>query len=509
VADPYSFESTIRIHDRAFYDWLGSFRVDYGTINGQDRNAFPVLRVFASPHRAFADTVDFLVKEGWINSGQSDADRAKATSDWPVLPLPIVTIDRDDPIISNELANIPAVFRNYFTDPATGRFVQHPYPLHYITTYRATFWCIKRYTQAFFFEWMMSNLGHLGANQREAYLPVQHAEPWGTINQSLEYLGSGDLSDLEGPGSRHIRSQLSFRLRSWFFKNPLNPSGDGGEPVYAIQNQIGNVGVDSTGQAVELDVYDSTVSDVAETANLAWDYPNDEDRVEGAATATGTSEAGLDITVDSVADKALITAPLTIETPSYPAIVSFHNVVSGTGEFDLVVEQTDLGTAPVFTPVFRRRVAPSELQVQGTHDFTIVGQKAYAVKIQGVGSPADVRIGNVQVRQVFRQPRIPYSNVLDLGTEIAHDWHNLERRPYLVVGLVSNGAGVVQSFNDPTATTAQRTQDVDAATNLGFAMLTMPDASRVRLVVPKTLTLSTFWLQVFDGRIFDDVAMLP
>lgn len=504
MAEPYSYESTIRIHDRAFYDWLGTFLVDYGSINGQDRNGFPVLRVFASPHRAFADTVDFLVKEGWIDSGIPEVDRDKAALDWPVLPLPIVTIDRDDPVISNELANNPAVFRNFFTDPDTGRYLQFPYPMHYITTYRATLWCIKRYTQAFFFEWMLSTLGKLGANAREVFLPVQHTEPWGTIQQSLEYLGSGDLSDLEGPGSRHIRSQLSFRLRSWFFRNPLNPGGEGGDPVYAIQQNMNNLGVDSVGTVVATDTYDSPVSDIAETGNLAWDYPNNADRVEGEAIATGSSESGLNITVEATSDKALITAPLTIETPTYPAVVSVHFNVSGTGEFDEVVEQTDLGDAPVFAPVFRRRIVPSAMKVQGTHDFTVVSQKAYAVKVQGTGTSSSVRVGNVQVRQVLRQPRIPYSNVLDLGTAVAYDWLNLERRPYLVVGLVAAGSGTVLSYNDPGAGTPQRTQDMLSLVSIGFAMLTMPDASSVRLVVPKTLTLSTFWLQVFDGRIFNE-----
>lgn len=231
MAAPYSFENTIRIHDEAILNWLAKCKVDYGTISGVDRNNTSILRVFAAPHRAFATTVDQLVQQGWVQESDPAISNARATYDWPVLPLPILTIERDDPIISNELANPAAVFRGGGVDPVTGHVQDLPYPRHYLTQYRVTLWSEKRYTHAHFMEWLMSEIGHVGAWQREVLIPVQHGLPWGTLAHALRYQGSADLSDLEGFEARHIRSQISFTLRSWFF--PSLPA-EGGPPIYTI-----------------------------------------------------------------------------------------------------------------------------------------------------------------------------------------------------------------------------------------------------------------------------------
>lgn len=233
MAAPYSYENTIRTHDEAIRTWLQKFRVDYGEINGQNRDNSPVITVFAAPHRAFAATVDQLVAQGWVTEADPAISRARATYEWPVLPLPIITIDRDDPIISNELACVPGEFSFGAFDEATGIWTPYPFPLHYLTQYRITVWSEKRYTHAHFMEWLLGELGHRGCWQRECLIPVVHAEPWGTMLQALRYQGSADLSDLEGFDARHIRSQVSFTLRTWFFKT-VNPNPDVGPAVHVI-----------------------------------------------------------------------------------------------------------------------------------------------------------------------------------------------------------------------------------------------------------------------------------
>ena len=242
---PFSAEDTIRLHDAAFFNWLSGFKVDYNNISGAPQLQVPMLAVMAAPHRAFATVVDTLVSRGWVNQADPKIAQAMADQEWPVLPLPVATIERDDPIMSGQLALVPGKYRTNAFNPYTGQWDTYAYPSHYLTQYRLTFWCEKKYTHAYFIEWLMSQLGAVGAGYTEVYIPVQHAQPFGTQLHALRYLGSANMDDLEGAHPRHIRKMLSFTLRSWFMRQPP-VAGNGASPVFNVRQDQNILAQDGT-----------------------------------------------------------------------------------------------------------------------------------------------------------------------------------------------------------------------------------------------------------------------
>jgi len=226
---PYSYESSLRAHDIAIFEWLGKLRVDYagiGTGSGSGPGyppvsplGRPILRVRASPDRAFASTVDLLTSQGYLTQESAQKTR-EAAGDMSVLPLPICTFQRGDPQIDPELSSAVKRPRTEY-DAVNRRYVVHPWPGHYKTDYAITFWTHKNYTDDFIREWIYGQLGQRGAGNFETFIPVQHAPPWGVFYQSLKLLDSADQSQLEGAEPRYKRFTFNFALRTWIMKLSL------------------------------------------------------------------------------------------------------------------------------------------------------------------------------------------------------------------------------------------------------------------------------------------------
>lgn len=543
MAKPYSFEDSIYRHDKAILNWLDTFHVDYGTISGVDRNNSPVIRVMASPHRAFAATVSQLVAQKWVSANDPAIAAAMATYNWPVLPLPVITIERDDPIISNELANVPATFRNGEFNEITGTWTKIPYPLHYITQYRITIWSEKRYTNAHFMEWLLSQIGQVGAWQREVFIPVDHGDPWGTINQALRYQGSSDLSDLEGNEARHIRSQLSFTFRSWFFR--AVPEGTGGPPIYAVRPMsyaadsfssgtpsAGNFAItysgyrgfddpnyvmppDSEFETVPSDstwltdnlfgVRDVTSDDVA----TLWPSLGNSSVSISPYSPSSDVLRGLRVSVEQSTDVVTLTNRLTTPDADGYSIWSFMTSYRG-GPWTLLGSQfrnVTSGSPPVTTvvgpeDVFTTSFADTAGAWLNSHVFTVCRGDQFAWRAAGSGASSIVDVVNVDVRQVNTANRLHYTNWSGDLVSRYYDWTNLEAKPYLIVAMFQQTApasGNITVFDDVSAPSASMSRPASIPGNLGVALLIQPRESSVRLVIPAAFPVVAVYALSFDG----------
>lgn len=475
---PYLYENTIRELDAAVYNWLGTFLVDYGKIAGVERNGFPLLRVFASPHRAYAEAANFLVTQGWIAGDTPEAQRINANADWSTVPLPVVSIERDDPIISNELSASALHIRRARYNAATKEYETDPYPLHYLTQYRITFWCEKRYTQAAFVEWVLSQIGRAGAAQSEMYLTVEHPAPYGKQLHQWRYLGSANLSDLEGSDSRHIRSLMSFTLRSWAFRKPDFSA----PPVHTT--------------AVEAN--DETFPDAVGWGTNNLFIPGKSPRtgeVTGAAIVAADPEATLAATFTTPADTVILASPDAVPD------------VAGRSVWSVVVDAE--ATAPWTLTATQLEGEPNETRVghvdmpaarMAAHAFFVSVKPEFRVSLAPAGTAVTVRLFSADIRQVRDRERIVPSLYEPTGTgSIRYRWDHLERRPYLVVAVLDGGAGLATVYDDPTMPEHVHNLLADSDEMPGFAVLTMPKSSSITLHVASDVKLVAVYVQVFDG----------
>jgi hypothetical protein len=214
----------------AVMDWLAGLHVDYGLAgDGEDtanqlftvpKSNVSIVRVFASPDRAFAATLDTLRRNSWISA--SDASALAARNDMSVLPLPVATVSRGDPLPDAEHRGVPKFVKGAASDPRTGVPYVYQHPTPYRTDYTVNFWCRKRYTEAHIREWVYSQFGTLGCADNERMLDVQHINDLGgRWKQAFRLENSSDMSDLEGATPRYIRFDYTFSLRTWMVRSPI------------------------------------------------------------------------------------------------------------------------------------------------------------------------------------------------------------------------------------------------------------------------------------------------
>jgi hypothetical protein len=533
MATPHTFEDTLRVHDIAIFNWIGKLRVDYGTRNGKDNSNFPILRVLASPERAFAKIVDLLVRLCWIDGATADAMRNNA-DDFAVLPLPIATIRRGDPVPDAELRGTPKSMSREFFNLCTGQWENHPYPAAYRIPYQITFWSKKRYTEAYMREWLMSQFGQIGMTEVEILIDVVHDPPWGTQQQALRFDGTSDLSDLEGEGQRYIRYELSVNLRAWMYRvsDPDDGTGEvGGE--YPVDKIGWDTTVDSTAQDIMCEGGEDAQNPAREEVQsenyhvyrvpsslVSVFMPTTGDAAVDVACASPpglpTKETDIRLTVEDQAD--------TVEIGEWPICPDDDGVaIFGTsfwyqskdGRVEMEILQRDVTTPEVPTfPSADSFILPQTKRWEQFHRFYVV---------RGTGGPANVenrvtlikRIAGIpnqpaqtvdlhciNIRHILPQPKVAATTVVDAGTEFVYQWTGLAKRPYLVIivlATTSGGSGIVVVEDDLTHPKQQYDRALDATVNAGAAFLIQPDRDALALHVPKTLTVEDVHVQEFKG----------
>ena len=209
-------EQMFRAHDLAIMNWIAGLDVDYGTVGGTARTATPILAVFSTPDRAFAQVADLLVARGWIN-GSTDAERRANAAEYEVLPTPFVSVWRADPVPDSMMAGVQRSVS--YRDPSTGQTALHGYPRFYWCDYTLSFFAQKTYTDNYLREWFMGQFGVPGCAYNERVIPVVRTDPWSTQNQALRFQSFADASNLEGIDPRYRRFDGVVSLRMVLIPN--------------------------------------------------------------------------------------------------------------------------------------------------------------------------------------------------------------------------------------------------------------------------------------------------
>jgi hypothetical protein len=513
MATPYSAEPTIRILDEAVYNWLGNFLVDYQMKDeaGQfivNKPNSPVLRVMAGPDRAIAQVADLLVKSGWFPENDASIARARAEYDWAVLPLPVATIERDEPTPSNLLQMSPTLFRQAFVD-SQGRYMQVATPLHYVTVYRITFWSRTRYTHSHFMEWLLSQQGLPGAGPQEIYIPVNHVEPWGTILHSLRYTESANLSNLEGDDDRYIRTQVTFTLRSWMFRAFPDESRSV-DQVYTLDATTADIDGN--------DLEPARPFRPAYSANMfACVYPFNEVATQwptyGSASVAPQyfatkGQYGLVVTLtDDTDDRVPMAQRVTTRGTDYPVGFSITTLrYKATGPFCLAVRHSAMdGTSE---SVVRLRTLPATttpdwvtIQLFSAADLPLVEWA-----IQSAGSASVVQLDGIDIRQTKDPLRISPKQYTTGAGYIDYAWDASVDYPYVLYGVVSAVASPVTlaAYNDAVTPTMQRTADITAADKY-VGLLMSASGSTLALRCPTGVQLSRVFAVPFDGAYSGDI----
>ena len=527
MSAPHSFEDTIRIHDIGFFNWLGTLRVDYGTVGGEDRSDFPILRVFASPERAFAQVTDLLVRMCWID-GATAADMRDNADRFAVLPLPVVSIQRGDPLPDPELRGTPKVFRQRWLNLRTGQWERHPFPGHYRTPYTATFWMKKRYTEAYIREWIMAQLGLVGMAENEVLIDITHQDPWALMPQALRFDGWSDLSDLEGEGQRYIRVEVSFNLRTWFFRNVDQPEDD----IQAIgfstsvestrQDRLNEGGVDSQSPAPE-----DIQSENLHVVNVPTIHiPTIMLTTGDAAVQAGIiAPEGQPIVREDLNMQVTVQAD-TVELGEWPLVTDADGVaiygynfeyLTKDGQVEMEVLQRESVAAPATPDVIVSAdsfVLPQTSKWERFHRFTVLrglnGPAAVAdrttliTRFAGIPNQPeqDLHLHRIGVRRITSQTKVAATTVTPGGGETLYEWTGLAKRPYLVIivlATTSGGSGIVVAEDDLSTPKFQVDRALDATVNAGAAFLIQPDRDSLALHVPDSITVEDVYVHQFLG----------
>lgn len=499
----HSLEDTMRRHDMAVFNWLGNLRVDYGVdkdVNELvpiDRNNFPVLRVFAGPDRVVAQVVDLLVNTGWIagndagvRAQSAEALRARAKENFAVLPLPLISIERQDPVPAPPDSGVPKVFQRQRFIEATQSWEQHQWPGAYETTYRCLFWCTKRYSEVFFREWAYSQLGRRGVGESEALIPVTHEPPWGTIQQRLVFDGSDDESELEGEKTRYFRYGFTFRLRTWHFRKPIGETSY----VHDIAFQENDISADQN----SLDIASANPTIAPVSLNLFSFYlpdnlvPTQWPKVGTTTVKRLANPERMRVTCSSTTDEVLISnraLPLDLQSR---AIMSLAFDYTSTAPARALLASRVPGEGAPTWITNRRFDLPTRSLPTKVQFFALVKQPIFSAVLTGGGTPATVYLSNISLRHVRTIGRTVQTSSAPGGGGTIYTWTGLPARAHLVVVSFTTGAvsGTITVGSTPYA--------INPALQVGLVALVTPSGT-LNVTVPSGVTTDDIYVIEYKG----------
>jgi hypothetical protein len=525
MAYPHGLENTIRAHDEAFYNWLGTLKVDYGDMGGllaTPRDDHPILRIFAGPSRAFASLVSLLVNTGFV-SGNTAEKMQEEAGNFAVLPLPAATIERGKPEIDFEKALPPKTISTAQFDTVNNQWTSHPNPGTYNLTYTVTFWAIKQYTLGYIEEWILSNFGKLGGAANETYLDVAHPAPWSTFKQSLKLDSISDLSELEGENPVYRRVEVSFRMRMLNFHR----EGSSAEQVFTVEQ--GTTLLDTDDGTLHPGPSSPDLSSSTDlSGNLFVKYVSDtqiptqwKKQGSGAAVSSGVmSPAGttaaalanalkISVTADSdevdIAHRMLVLDKVLV-TPRALLSVAFRYWSEGTTTLNITQRDAASGSAQNREDVYTLPLPPTGGEWKQVHFFTFVARKIFGASISGAGSVAEIHLADISIRHVTTLTTTTATASLQ-GSNNEFSWTGLTTtQPYLVyVPLITSGGAVSANVSISDDVSVPAFTRLVPATNAhrGVAGIIQPKVSgtTIKVSVPDTLLVlgTTAFLQTYAG----------
>ena len=523
MAEVHSLEDTMRRHDEAVLAFIRQLRVDYGNLGlgieerrsgffaPIDRNNVPILAVLASPQRAVAKTVDFLLHTGWLTGNSVEAQEATkarleeaARQNFAVLPLPLVSVRRDDPLPNPQDAGVPKIFRKQCFDPLAGEWQQHQWPVAFETRYSLTFWSIKRYTEVFFREWVYAQLGARGVGNAEVLIPVEHNPPWNVMRQRFTFEGSADVSALEGADdARLLRFEFPFRLRTWHFRK-----------VFATPSFVHRAAMSVNEVQPGVDPEDSlaTLPDPPLSGNMFSIFLSDQEiPTRWPKTGNATVRRGsiappnpiegppppfntLRVEVTDPTDEVLVSNRVADTDPDGRAILTFRAKFQASAPVQLVtaVKSPPAAVDTLFRTV-DSRVLPARAAWTQTQFFFLMDAMVYSMGVQGTGLASLFYLADVILKQVTPGTKIDSTSLTPGGGQTVYGF----------TGLVGNYLAVV--VFDVGATTGTVTVQGDSylangTTQIGVvAPFTADAAGEAVVTVPDALPQSEVYVQEYLG----------
>ena len=223
----------LRNHDQTIYDWLNGLTIDYGTVKGIPFPSKSILKVYAAPKRAFASMRHVLVRKGWIDDvGSTPGDTGLRQAEFRNVPLPFASIYRSDPALDFQRSGSPLVWNRFTTGCAGTVAYGHPYPVPYDLSYQIDFWALKKYTEAYIYEWIFSKIGVPGSAPNEIMMYVNHGPPWGIEATGFRVESWSDTSDIED--IEEETRMLRFTMQGMFKARVFLPPKELGKTVLVI-----------------------------------------------------------------------------------------------------------------------------------------------------------------------------------------------------------------------------------------------------------------------------------
>ena len=494
MATPHTLEDTMRIHDKAVYDWLSGLKVDYGNIAGTQRDNEPILRVIASPQRAFAAVVNILVRTGWIDGNNADQMQQNA-GDFAVLPLPIATIQVAPPEQDPELAGVPKKFTKKTFDYSTGKWEEHRWPGHYATDYTVTFWMLKRYTAIYIDEWVRHQLGQVGRGNYETLIPVEHEQPWGTLLQKLELTSSNDRSDLEGKEQRYIRWEYSFRLRTLVMYKPTatHHTIHTTSPTYFDDGRRAGTKENDTQIESRRDSFTGNLFRWFEDKDSIANWPAGGNATIASATGTAPQDSSdptaptLSIGLNDEQDRVLLATELSSRNSDDIGVVYYALRYAADGPIAIETTQKDADGSNE-TTVDRIELDRASTTFERLARLVVVTKPVFSVYVKGRSTlPApDVLIHNPIVRNLIPQTKRLPTGASKSGSTVTFQWDFLSvHDTYLVVAETDPSASndtakVADDASNPTFT---QTKTYDASVQEGVVFVASPKDTTLTLTI--------------------------
>lgn len=506
----FTFEDTLRCHDVAVFNWLMGLTVNYDNIAGTPRNGESILATQASPERAFAAIPSLLVSRGWIDGATAADMLANAENNFDTLPLPLCTIVRGEPTVDYEQSGPPKAYTNRFFDTVTQKWIKHRWPGSYRCDYTLTFWMRKRYTEAHIREWVMSQLGQVGSAASELFIPVVHETPWGTIPQSFKLVGSTDLSDLEGEGQRYIRFEMTFSLRMMLMYKAIIPPANEGWAITSVQTQVGLL---PPGKLPNEDIpLGPLTGGFQQTENLfAYILPPNYFPVYWPKTGGATVAVspigpegvpdGLRLTVQDPADSVeLAERPIALDGQQQ-AVIQVSLAYVSDAPVMLEVTERDPNT-DIVTAIHTLALPQTAGRWKRVSFFTLADLPIFAVSFVGAGTKATVHVAEIDLRHIFTQPFVVFTEQSVVGPDMEYRWTGLPNIPLLVRASLGSTPGPVPFViaDDILAPTVSDTVSIDSTENVGFAYLIQPKAGSLSLRVPGLVALVSVALHRYGGH---------
>lgn len=225
MAYPHTLGNSLRMYDQAVYRWLDDLKIDYGDISGTPRRQFGILRVLATPKRAFSSMENVLVRKGWLdptNPGSGSGTTETTRKSYQRVPLPFCSIAVSAPQ-PDPLRDSVARFRGMNASITNLTSQQHEYPIPINISMQLDFWVKKKFTEIYIREWILSNLNRRGTFFNEFFLtvtPLDHENNavWGNKLIPVIIDSIDDASDLEPSDSdRLLRTVVNITLKAWLF----------------------------------------------------------------------------------------------------------------------------------------------------------------------------------------------------------------------------------------------------------------------------------------------------